>query len=240
MIHSSSFYPPGRDGVKGNGEREEESLRNGFYQDVGSREEKKREENRAEWWCGFLLLNSLNKEQVTFLSFLILILILIVGLFYLFAVVAFDGNSGDVLPSKLAHHFHNGLRLKVVRWYDAAKVLESRFVRQFGARRRVAYLRDLFVNKKKNDNKKTSLCSLLLAIGKRFIKHQLVSGVGSTAGVGHHKLAELVPRRAINDLLAGPLNPAGSHTTFSLVPFFLLLLLLLLLLFLLVLDLILL
>ena len=63
--------------------------------------------------------------------------------FYLFSVVAFDGNGGNVFPSELTDHFDNGLRLEIVRWNDATEIFESRLVGQFGTRRRVANLRNL-------------------------------------------------------------------------------------------------
>jgi hypothetical protein len=51
----------------------------------------------------------------------------------LFSVVAFDGHGGDVLPAELADHLHKGLGLEVIGRDDAAEILETRLVRQFGA-----------------------------------------------------------------------------------------------------------
>ena len=67
---------------------------------------------------------------------------------YLFAVVAFDGDGGDVFPAELSDHLDQSLGLEVVGRDDAAKVLESRLVRQFGAGRSVADLRYLPEGKK--------------------------------------------------------------------------------------------
>lgn len=62
---------------------------------------------------------------------------------HLFAVIAFDGDGRDVLPSELADHFHERLSLEIVWRDDSAEILESRLVRQFGAGRSVADLRYL-------------------------------------------------------------------------------------------------
>ena len=66
-----------------------------------------------------------------------------VNLAHLLAVVALDGDRGDVLPAEPVYDLDHGLRLEVVRRHHPAEVLEAALVRQLGARRGVAYLRDL-------------------------------------------------------------------------------------------------
>lgn len=71
---------------------------------------------------------------------------------YLFAVIALDGDRGDVLPSQATHDLDHCLGLKVVRRYDAAEVLEPALVREFSACGGVAELWNLKANKRRGSS----------------------------------------------------------------------------------------